>query len=313
MIVAMMQEQQRHEYITRHIEAMKRRFNQGYMGKFQGLKRWVAWSKEIDNTGNIHKVPKHPITGYNASMKRAETWGTLEQALTAYESGHYDGIGVYLLSPFVLVDMDNSFDPATRQVTDERAATIIQLLNSCTEVSPRKKGTHVIIEATPPGDNFRISGLEVYTNWFTTVTTWHIPGTPFDIAQRQEEVETLYRQYAPLPRPESVSQNTGGVAAQGSLFDLPKEAENDQVLDQLLKGISLYGNRSTDEYVTLMKLLHYTADDIARTKAIFSSSPIGQRAKAREDTPEGRRGNTTYLDMTIEAVLRKRRNPPMRR
>ena len=37
------------------------------------------------------------------------------------------------------------------------------------------------------------------------------------------------------------------------------------------------------------------------------------RAKAREDTVEGRRGNTTYLDSTIEAVLRKRRNPPMKR
>ena len=84
-------------------------------------------------------------------------------------------------------------------------------------------------------------------------------------------------------------------------------------LHQLLDGISLYGNPSVDEYVALMKLMHYTADDRTWTKAIFSSSPIGQRAKAREDTVEGRRGNTTYLDYTIDAVVRKRQNPPMRR
>ena len=99
----------------------------------------------------------------------------------------------------------------------------------------------------------------------------------------------------------------------GSTLDLPPEAKNDQVLDQLLQGISLYGNTSTDEYVALMKLMHYTGDDRVWTKAIFSSSPIGQRAKAREDTKEGRRGNTSYLDYTIDAVLRKRRNLPMKR
>ena len=97
------------------------------------------------------------------------------------------------------------------------------------------------------------------------------------------------------------------------LSELPPEARDDQVLAQLLNGISLYGNTSVDEYVALMKLLHYTGDDQAWTKAIFSSSPIGQRAKAHEDTKEGRRGNMTYLDYTINAVLRKRRNPPMRR
>jgi hypothetical protein len=100
--------------------------------------------------------------------------------------------------------------------------------------------------------------------------------------------------------------------AEGSSL-LPPEAKDDQRLAQLLEGISLYGNTSVDEYVALMKLMHYTGDDRNWTKAIFSSSPIGQRAKAREDTREGKRGTSTYLDTTIDAVLKKRRNPPMKR
>ncbi len=208
-------EQQRHEYISRHVEAMRTRFKKGYMASLQPVPRWVAWSKETDEIGNTHKVPRNPVSGYNASLKKPESWGTLEQALRAYESGRYDGIGVYLLAPFVLVDMDNSFNPATRRIEDERAERIISLLNSYTEVSPRKKGLHAIIAATPPGENFRIEGLEVYTNWFSTVTTWHVPGTPVTIEMRQEELEVLYQQFTQIPRPERVTQNTGGVAGLG--------------------------------------------------------------------------------------------------
>src|SRR5690349_14578234 len=124
MVAHMKPEQNRHEYIIRHVEAMRQRFRKGYMASLQGLPRWVAWSKETDETGKTHKVPKHPLYGYNASLKKPESWGTLEQALTAYASGRYDGIGVYLLSPYVLVDMDNSFDLHTKQIHDERALAI---------------------------------------------------------------------------------------------------------------------------------------------------------------------------------------------
>jgi primase-polymerase (primpol)-like protein len=309
-------EQKRHEYISRHVEAMRGRFSRGYLATFQRLKRWVAWSAEQDETGNMHKVPRNPTFGYNASIKKPETWGTLDEAVNAYSSGAYEGIGVYVLSPYVLVDMDGSFDLTTRSITDPRARTIVQSLNSCTEVSPSKKSLHVIVEANPPGANFRIPGLEVYTNWFATVTTWHIPDTPIDIANRQEAIEALYRQYTPIaapPVPKREYQNTVGVVGGHGLSDLPPEAKDDQVLADLLNGVSLYGNRSVDEYVTLMKLMHYTGDDRTWTKAIFSSFPIGQRAKSREDTTEGRRGTSTYLDKTIDAVLRKRRNPPMKR
>ena len=84
-------------------------------------------------------------------------------------------------------------------------------------------------------------------------------------------------------------------------------------MQSLLNGdTSAYnGDESRAEYVALMKLLHYTGDDRAWTKAIFSSSPIGQRAKAREDTREGRRGNRSYLDYTLNKIVQTRRNKPM--
>ena len=57
-----------------------------------------------------------------------------------------------------------------------------------------------------------------------------------------------------------------------------------------------------------MKLLHWTGDNKALTRDLFLASPLGQRKKATRPT-----GETTYVDITIENVIKKRRNPPMRR
>ena len=48
-------------------------------------------------------------------------------------------------------------------------------------------------------------------------------------------------------------------------------------------------------------------------KAIFLASPLGQRDKAQDPGRVGRRGHTNYVDRTIDRIIEKRRNPPMRR
>jgi primase-polymerase (primpol)-like protein len=63
----------------------------------------------------------------------------------------------------------------------------------------------------------------------------------------------------------------------------------------------------------LMKLLHWTGDDKTLTKAIFLASPLGQRPKAQQPEGKGRRGNTNYVDRTIDRVIERRYNPPMKR
>ncbi len=164
--------------------------------------------------------------------------------------------------------------------------------------------------------SLRTNEIEIYGyDRFTTITTDHIPGTPTTIELRTMEVDALLRGFAP-PVAQNVTQNTVGGMREGRVtFALPPEASRDDFLQRLLNGdTSAYnGDESRAEFVCLMKLMHYTGDDRTWTKAIFSSHPIGRRAKAREDTKEGRRGDTTYLDYTIDAVLKKRRNPPQKR
>jgi len=52
----------------------------------------------------------------------------------------------------------------------------------------------------------------MYTNWFTTVTTKHIPGTPFDVTNQQLAIELLENEFHPFVA-ESSFQNTGGLLA----------------------------------------------------------------------------------------------------
>lgn len=90
---------------------------------------------------------------------------------------------------------------------------------------------------------------------------------------------------------------------------LPPEAANDETLKRLLSGdMTGYESQSSADFVLIMKLLHWTGDDIALTRQLFLASPLGKREKATRPT-----GEITYVDMTINNVLRKRRNPPMKR
>jgi hypothetical protein len=56
----------------------------GYMAKLQPLKRGVAWRTETDDKGGTHKVPRNPLYGYKASMKKPESWGTLNEKYSCH-------------------------------------------------------------------------------------------------------------------------------------------------------------------------------------------------------------------------------------
>jgi primase-polymerase (primpol)-like protein len=218
----------------------------------------------------------------------------------------------------VLIDKDAKPDaplyaPETRKIVSPLALRLVQLIPSYAELSPNN-GLHIITEGRPKRGNFKTESLEVYTNWFSTVTTKHLPGTPLDVTYQQTAIQALEDEFHPLA-PERVFQNTGGVAAAARLSELPPEAGTDTVLQELLRGdMGSFGNdHHRADWVLLMKLLHWTGDDIPLVKSLFLNSPLGQREKAQDPDRVGRRGNTNYLDRTIERIIAKRRNPPMKR
>lgn len=223
-----------------------------------------------------------------------------------------------LPAPYVLIDKDATpneplYDNEARKIISPLALRLLEQIPSYAELSPNN-GLHILTEGRPIRGNFKISELEVYTNWFSTVTTRHIPGTPLDITHQQNALQTLEDEFHP-PQPESFFQNTGGGIVASGLSELPPEAASDRLLQALLHGdISSVGNdQHRADWILLMKLLHWTGDDRQLAKALFFASPLGQREKAADAEGQGRRGTTNYVDRTIDRIRKKRRNPPQRR
>jgi len=310
-------EQTRQEQFAAYAETLHKRFQTGILANMRERPLWVVWKPERDTQGNIHKRPYSP-RGYPTSIYKPRQWASLANVLEALATGNFAGIGIMLPAPYILIDKDATedapiYDKQARKIVSALALRVLAQVPSYAELSPNN-GLHILTEGRPKRGNFKTESLEMYTNWFSTVTTRHLPGTPLDVTVQQQAIEALENEFHP-PIQERVNQNTGGVAGTAQLTELPPEAASDLVLQELLKGdISRYGNdHHRADWHLLMKLLHWTGDDRQLVKSLFLASPLGQREKAQDETGAGRRGNTNYVDRTIDRILEKRYNPPMRR
>src|SRR5213080_1784717 len=108
MAFSMQPEQIRKERFSAYAAILKERFDSGVLAELQGLSQWVVWRAEVED-GKQKKVPYNPRYHLvHASVKLPKSWGTLETALTALETGNYSGLGLMLTPPLVMVDLDNS-------------------------------------------------------------------------------------------------------------------------------------------------------------------------------------------------------------
>lgn len=307
-------EQRRHEQYIAYSAYLKERFAEGALAELQDKPQWVLWRAELED-GKQKKVPYNPnYKNARASVKIPKSWGTLDQALTNLETGNFSGLGFMLTPPLVLIDLDNSFDRKTGTITSPQAQEIMQEISTYYEASPYK-GIHGLVFVEKPIKSLHTETLELYAqDRFTTITTDHLAGTPQSIQYRTEEVHALYNRFAPAVPDTGFLEHRGGVGI-ARLTQLPPEAANDRLLQALLSGdMSSVGNdHHRADWILLMKLLHWTGDDIALAKHLFLASPLGQREKAQDTEGKGKRGNSTYLDRTIERIRANRRNPPQKR
>jgi putative DNA primase/helicase len=131
---------------------------------------WVVWKLEQRETKPT-KVPY--IAGgmvKKASSTDSRTWRGFEEAVRAFETGRYSGVGFVFSSgdPFTGVDLDGCRDPETGEL-EEWAAEIVAALGGYAEASPSGKGVHIIVRGKVP--NKRRGRIEVYSSErFFTVT-----------------------------------------------------------------------------------------------------------------------------------------------
>jgi putative DNA primase/helicase len=157
----------------------------------KSVAQWVVWRLEPKpgKPGEYTKVPytpnKAPKRCVKAASTKRETWRTFEQAMFVLENDgigtdgqpfYPDGIGFVLSEQddFVGIDIDNCRNVETGELT-ALAQTIIQNLDSYTEISPSGKGVRVILRGNlPPGGRKNtVEDVEMYESGRYLTITGH--------------------------------------------------------------------------------------------------------------------------------------------
>src|SRR5918994_4432419 len=158
------------------------------------LRQWLCWRSE-EREGKPTKIPYSPSTGGRGSSTHPETWAGSEEAMKACKEEGYTGVG-FVFTPeddFCGVDLDGCLDPLTEEI-EPWAWTIIEELDSYTEISPSGKGVHILVRAALPEGRNRKGRFEAYDrSRYFTVTANHLAGTPQTIQGRQEELQGVVR------------------------------------------------------------------------------------------------------------------------
>lgn len=269
---------------------------------------WVVWCYEPspNNAEKLTKVP-YSVHGGKAESDNPKTWGTFKQAIEFHLDNDWtDGVGMVVCDDddFVGVDLDHCLDAETH-VVEPWAQTIVDTLDSYTEVTPSGEGLRIFARGSLPPSGRKKGNFEIYENGrYLTVTGQHLEGTPLTVEKRELEIRRVHRDIwpdnvreipveRPAPRPVTLDD--------AALLEKARAAKNGQLFSRLWDGnFSGYGSQSEADLALCGMLTFWTGGDSDRVDSLFRSSGLfrGEKWDARHHS-DGR----TYGQGTVEEAL----------
>src|SRR5262249_34921642 len=123
--------------------------------------RAVLWKYILVN-GTWTKVPFRVANAERpASSTDPSTWGAMRDAITDFEDGKSDGIGIVLGDGLIGIDLDHCRNPETGMIASW-ALAIVETLDSYAEASPSGTGVHIFATGTFSPTRKKKSGVEMY-------------------------------------------------------------------------------------------------------------------------------------------------------
>lgn len=152
--------------------------------------QWVVWRYEFLE-GKWTKPQRQARGGRLARATDRTTWDTFENALTAYQTGEWDGVGFCPSEhdPFVFVDYDDCVQDSALD------AAVEPLVRDVTyaEMSPSRGGVRQVLKGQLPGRGRKQGNVEVYDRGhYLTLTGRKLRMAPAEIRDDQQHVERLY-------------------------------------------------------------------------------------------------------------------------
>ena len=264
---------------------------------------FVTW-KYAEIQGKPRKLPYDPKTGHLASSTNPRTWGSLDQAQKALSTGRYNGLGFVFSEddPFTGIDIDKCI--VDNKLTPEAKELVTQMW-SYTELSPSHTGLHILVEGSIPEAGKRKGNVEVYSSQrYFTLTTNHLKIAPDTIEFRQPQLTRLYTSLTALeaPRATCKPQEYQVYVSNDTVLEKAKNAPNGQLFAELYNGgITRFTSKSEADWELLLKLMYWTNDDVSQVRSLFLKSGL---VDAKTLSP---RAYSTYLDVTIDNILKKRK------
>lgn len=277
--------------------------------------QWICWREE-DRNGKTTKVPVDPSTGGFASATDESTWASFDAAIKHATAGEAAGVGYVFDAdgPFVGVDLDDCRDPETGRPSS-RAKSVVNQLESYTEVSPSGTGYHVLVEGSLPDGRNRKGGVEMYDDArFFTVTGDHVSGTPPEIYPHQDALAAVHQEYVqpdsasasntePHANPDRATENQGQTQtdlADSEILEKASQAKNGEKFERLWSGqTSGYESHSEADMALCSILAFWTGGDSQQMDRLFRQSDL-----IREKWDEVHYGDgATYGEKTIRRAI----------
>ena len=292
------------------------------------LRHWVAWELR-NNPAKPQKPKKPPIdprTGRGAKADDASTWATYEEALSrAIENARKQGLQVggnhgvgfeFGVEPcgFGGIDIDDCIDDSGK--LSDMAEEIVRLMDSYTEISPSRKGLHILFRLTVPlseiGSRRKNDdiGLEIYDSRRYLTVTGNVFREMKPIAERTEALRRVYSKYmavAEKPKANPHSTVEASLKPSSELDDrdlwevMFSNDVNGTYIQRLYNGnISGYESQSQADLALCSHLAYYTGNDAGRMDSMFRQSGL---MRAKWDEKHGQNGTQSYGDMTIRKAI----------
>jgi hypothetical protein len=251
--------------------------------ELQCLKQFVVWSLK-GRKGKLTKVPYDANTKRGADSTKPSTWANIDEALSAFTKGSYDGIGFVFANGYCGIDLDHCRNAETGEI-ETWAMDIVKLIGSYTEISPSGTGLHILTKAKLNGDgiNRSVDGhkIEIYDSGrYFTLTGNHLEGTPTTINSKQDEVSALYDWV--IEKTENKKSNLQTTKTSEAipltlddeeLLDRARNAANGAKFGRLWSGDSSeYGDDVSDADQGFVNLLCFWSQDDAQVERLWKSS-----------------------------------------
>lgn len=274
----------------------------------QQLPQWIMWKYEERN-GKRTKVPYQP-TGELAQPNNRRTWSTFHTAVKFYneQPDVFSGIGFVFSKDddFIGVDIDHCIVDGK---INEFAQSIIDELDSYTEISPSLSGIHIIVRGSLPqsilgtGRKSVKHGIELYQcgRFFTMSSNKENDND--QIFDRTDELQEIFDKYfdnsdldeSPVRLNEY--QNDEIKMSNDQLWQKMFDSRSGAEIKSLYEGKLINDDHSSSDLALCNHLAFWTGKSATRMDSMFRESGL------MRDKWDLKRGTFLYGEMTIAKAI----------